>query len=190
MVVHTSNRFRAAMAAVSAIKIRLDLRTPNDRLNDKLPQRSEKTAGRVWDTTMNGGFGDAYRHYVASTILANILEDNGYPNPAESAVVLGDLREDDSASGRMDKNNNRAGANRQRASLYSKDFWESTTLDFMNDVARGRVQVMETDKNGNRTGKTRNTDRHDVYREPYEVPYHPEPKQDHDFFNDQVEMIA
>lgn len=49
----------------------------------------------------------------------------------------------------------------------------------MNDVAKGKIMVIDKD-----TKKARNTDANDVYHEPYDVPYRPDPKPDHDFLND------
>jgi len=96
-------------------------------------------------------------------------------NPGRKALPASTLL----ISSSLDMNNNGAGIARERPSTFARDYWTQRTLDFMNDVAKGKIMVIDKD-----TKKARNTDANDVYHEPYDVPYRPDPKPDHDFLND------
>lgn len=157
-----------------------------DYLNPKLPQRSDKTKPPAYNTKMNGGVGDAYRHYISYGILADILKGLDVPFSEQVAVLIGDMGElNISGYDRMDQHNNRAGVDRPRPSVFSRDYWQQRTLDFMNDVAVGKIQVMDF-----KTGEPRSTDYRDVYREPYERPYRPETEPIKDFLGDNTTIIA
>jgi hypothetical protein len=90
------------------------------------------------DPGQHNGIGDAFRHYETAGILAGHIGE-------QEAVTLGDIAEflggNPEAEKRMDRNNNRLGA---KAGAAGSDH-TGIALEFMNDVATGKVIVQDRD---------------------------------------------
>lgn len=112
------------------------------------------------NASQHNNIGDAWRHYATAAFLTAVVRTEDWPIPTSALKAIFDLTED--APGNppeekvMDQNNNRAGAD-SPGDLMVRDYFTQKALDFMADVGRGRVKVIDPV-----TGHARNTTPDDI----------------------------